>query len=65
MLQPAFLRRWFEAIPLLLLRRPASKADFATARDNFFLAACYASGGKDLRPYFTDVLRWPISDSVM
>ena len=59
------MRRWFEAIPLLQYRPPASKADFATARDNFYMAACYASGGQDLRPYFTDVLRWPISDSVL
>lgn len=57
-----FLRRWFRgAIPTLLSRCPADKDDFVTARDNFFLAACYAAGA-DLTDFFEGVLRWPISD---
>ena len=59
-----FLRRWFRgAIPLLLARCPASKADVATARDNFFLAASYAARA-DLTPLFRDALRWPIGADV-
>jgi hypothetical protein len=56
----AFLRRWFRAIPLLLQRCPASKEDFVTARDNFYLAASFAAG-VDLAPYFDAELRWPVS----
>ena len=51
------------AIPLLLARCPASKADVATARDNFFLAASYAARA-DLTPLFRDALRWPIGADV-
>ena len=59
-----FLRRWFcGAIPLLLARVPASKADVATARENFFLAACYAARA-DLTPLFAGTLRWPLRADV-
>ena len=58
-----FLRRWFRgAIPMLLARKPASKADVACARDNFFFAACYAAN-ENLTPYFRDTLRWPPADA--
>lgn len=57
----AFLRRWFRgAIPTLTSRRPASKEDWQTAADNFFLAACY-SAKADLSEFFRGELRWPIS----
>ena len=59
-----FLRRWFTgAIPLLLARCPAGKGDVATARENFFLAACYAAGA-DLSAYFVGELRWPLRASI-
>jgi hypothetical protein len=59
----AFLRRVFRvAVPLLLAqgasRRPASKADTQTARDNFVLAASIAAG-RSLEDHFTRELRWP------
>ena len=41
---------------------PASKADVACARDNFFFAACYAAN-EDLTAYFRDTLRWPPADA--
>lgn len=56
-----FLRRFLGgALPLLLAsgRAPATKADAATARENFFLAACYAAGA-DLAPLFA-AWRWPL-----
>ena len=64
----AFLRRWFRvAMPLLLhpalARQPSSKADYATARDNFVLAASIAAG-RDLCPYFQSELRWPVGDGI-
>lgn len=60
-----FLRRWWRgALPYLRSSRlPTSKWDVVTARDNFFLAACFAANA-DLTRYFVDTLRWPISDSV-
>ena len=59
----AFLARWFEAIPMLLTRTPASKYDYQGARDNFYLAACHAAG-HDLRHFFVDVLRWEVSEGL-
>jgi hypothetical protein len=54
----AFLARFFAAIPALAATRaPASKADFATASENFFIAAC-AGARADLAAEF-DALRWP------
>ena len=47
---------------MLLARVPASKADVACARDNFFFAACYAAN-EDLTAYFRDTLRWPPADA--
>jgi hypothetical protein len=62
----AWLRRFFRvAIPLLLQprwrRRPASKRDVATARDNFYLAASVAAG-RDLASLFATRLHWIISE---
>lgn len=64
----AFLRRWFRvAMPLLLrpalCRCPASKADVATARDNFVLAASIAAG-RDLSAHFSAELRWPVGAAI-
>jgi hypothetical protein len=64
----AFLRRWFRvAMPLLLSpghhRCPASKADAATARDNFVLAASIAAG-RDLCAHFASELRWPVGERI-
>jgi hypothetical protein len=55
-----FLRRWFRgAIPLLRASRcPVGTEDVATARENFFLASCFAAQA-DLRPFF-EQLRWPL-----
>ncbi len=43
-------------------RCPTSKSDYVCARDNFFLAACYATR-TDLTELFTGTFRWPVSDT--
>jgi len=53
-----FLRRFFQAIPLLLARCPVGTEDVETARENFFLAACFAARS-DLSAFFAE-LRWPL-----
>jgi hypothetical protein len=56
-----FLKRWFSILSTLVHRKPASKSDHQGARDNFFLASCYAAQ-RDLTEQFERLLRWPISD---
>ncbi len=55
-----FIHRLYQEIPK---RTPLqSRADRQGARDNF-CEACSLAAGKDLEPFFTNELRWKISDS--
>ncbi len=64
--QPEFLRRWFEAVPLLKARTPVSTGDVAATWDNFYLAACHAAGGSvDSLQRFFGTLRWPVSEGLV
>jgi hypothetical protein len=63
--QLEFLRRWFAITPELARNRaPASKADYRTAAENFYLAASFAAG-RDLRQLFITQLRWPVREDVV
>lgn len=62
---PGLLAGFFRAVPLLLDngRAPPSKRDWATAAENFALAASVGAGC-DLEGYFRG-LRWPLRDGVL
>jgi len=56
----SFLKNWFGCLSLL----PPTNYNVVIARDNFFLASCYGAQ-LNLKNYFMNTLRWPITEATL